>query len=241
MRVALFIVLHGVFYAPIAFSESLSQTPAKELSLYDWAGFHTGLILGAQFGRSSDKTAAFGYNADNDKWDYNESGFNAGAEFGYSYTWHQFVVGPEIEVGYLNMEGSGAQPNSPGLDTVGKSSSDFYTTFRARLGVDLDRYLVFATGGAIGINYTKRVVDRCNIAPCGGSTVDAQKNGFVWGYTAGGGIEHLFKQGWSVKLECLYFNLNSERFSGTTNLGNTYDWTGKTLGYIIRGGLNYHF
>lgn len=250
MKTALFILFYVVFYVPSAFSDSLSQshfkgkllqTPTQEIFPYDWAGFHTGLILGAQFGRSSDKTGAFGYNADNDKWDYNESGFNGGAEFGYNYTWHRFVIGPEIELGYLGMGGSGPQPESPDFDTIGKSSSDFYTTFRARLGIDLHRYLLFATGGAIGVNYTKRVVDSCNIAPCGGSTLDAQKNEFVWGYTVGGGIEHLFEKGWSAKLECLYFNLNSQNFSGATNLGNVYDWTGQTLGYIIRGGLNYHF
>jgi hypothetical protein len=71
--------------------------------------------------------------------------------------------------------------------------------------------------------------------------VDAQKRSFVWGYTVGGGIEHLFENSWSAKLECLYFNLNNQRFSGITNLGNVYNWTGQTLGYIIRGGLNYQF
>lgn len=241
MRIALITMLSVVFYGSSAFSDSLSQTSTKELSLYDWAGFHTGVILGGQFGRSSDKTAAFGYNADSDKWDYYESGLNVGAEFGYSYLWHQLVVGPVIELGYLSMEGSGAQPSSPGLDTVGKNSSDLYTAFRARLGVDFNRSLLFVTGGAIVVNDRKEVVDSCIMAPCGGGTVDAQKNGFVWGYTAGAGIEHLFDKEWSAKLELLYFDLASQGFSGTTNLGNTYDWTGKTLGYIIRGGLNYHF
>lgn len=250
MRVALFILSCVVFYVPSAFSDSLLQShfkgelphaPAKELFFHDWSGFYTGLILGAQVGRSSDTTGAFGYNADKDKWDYNESGFNIGTEFGYNYPWHQLIVGPEIELGYLGMEGDGAQPNSPGFDTIGKSSSDFYTTFRARLGLDLKRYLLFATGGAIGVNYTNQVVDSCNIAPCGGSTVNAKKNSFVWGYTVGGSIEHLFENGWAARLECLYFTLNSQSFSGTTLLGNTYDWTGQSLGYILRGGINYYF
>lgn len=176
-----------------------------------------------------------------DKWNYNEAGFNAGAELGYRYSWHRLVLGPEIELGYLGMGGSGAQPESPGLDTLGKSRSDFYTTFRARLGTFLERSLIFATGGVIGVNYHTQVVDSCNIAPCGGGTIDAQRSDFDWGYTVGGGIEHMFYNAWSIKLECLYFNLNNQNFNGTTNLGNTYDWTGQTLGYIVRGGFNYHF
>lgn len=240
MKIAHFIMLCVVFHASNAFSGSQPKPP-KELSPHDWAGFHAGLILGAQVGTSSDKTAAFGYNADNDEWHYNESGFNAGAEFGYSYLWHQFIIGPVVELGYINMQGNGAQPISPGLDTVGKSSSDFYTTFRARLGMDLHHYLLYATGGAIGVSYTTQVVDNCSIAPCGGGTVNAEKNDYDWGYTVGGGIEHVFEKSWSAKLECLYFNLNNQNFSGTTNLGNTYNWTGETFGYMIRGGLNYHF
>jgi hypothetical protein len=44
-----------------------------------------------------------------------------------------------------------------------------------------------------------------------------------------------------MKFEYLYFNLDSQRFSGTTNLGNSYDWSAKTSGHILRGGFNYHF
>ena len=241
MKVALFILFYAIFYASSAFSNSLLQSQTKKIAPHAWDGFYTGLVLGGQFGRSSDETGDFGYNADNDKWNYNEAGLNAGAEFGYSYPWHRLVIGPEIELGYLDMVGSGAQPDSPGLDTVGNSSSDFYTTFRAQIGAVLDHSLLFATGGVIGVNDKKQVVDSCNIAPCGGSTVDAQENDFVWGYTVGGGIEHKLKKGWSAKLEYLYFNLNNQSFSGTTNLGNTYSWTGQTVGNIIRVGFDYHF
>ena len=250
MKTTLFILCSVVFYIPAAFSNALSQSsfeePFSEASNQErapdnWTGFYTGVILGGQFGRSSDKTGAFGYNADNNKWSYNEGGFHAGAEFGYNYPWHRFILGPEIDLGYLGTGGSSAQPESPGLDTVGKSSSDFYLTLRGRLGVEFARYLVFATGGAIGLSDKKQVVDSCNIAPCGGSTVDAERNSFVWGYTVGAGIERLLAQTWSAKIEFLYFNLNNQNFNGTTNLGNTYAWSGDTLGYIIRGGINYHF
>lgn len=232
MKTTYLIILFCVAWVPAAFSKNLTQ---------EWSGFYSGVMAGGQFGRSSDKTGAFGYNADNDQWNYNESGFNAGAEVGYSFLWRQLIIGPEIEMGYLNLEGSGVQPASPGGDTTGKTGANFYSALRARIGVDVYRNLIYVTGGAIQVSYTNQVIDSCNTAPCGGATVDAKQNGPVWGYTAGGGIEHLFRQNWSVKLEGLYFNLGSQNFSGTTNLGNTYNWTGKTCGYIIRGGLNYYF
>jgi len=228
MRVALFIVSLYIALSTVAFSDS-------------WDGPYAGLILGAQFGQSSDTTAAFGYNADNNEWDYNTSGFNAGAELGYNYSFNRLVVGPEFEFGALVVQGSAAQPLSPGLDTIGKSYSNLYTAFRGRIGFDLDHTLLFATGGAIGVNYNTQVIDSCNIAPCGGTTAIASKTSFVWGFTVGGGVEHMFEGSWSAKLEYLYFNLASQSFSGITNLGNTYDWTGKTSGNVIRGALNYFF
>lgn len=44
-----------------------------------------------------------------------------------------------------------------------------------------------------------------------------KKTDFVWGYTVGIGAAHLVTGNWSLKLESLYFNLNSKRFSGTTD------------------------
>ena len=240
MRVAHLIVFCGVFTVSNAFSAPVSQSPDKEGVLSNWSGLYGGFILGGQWGLNRNKTGDFGYNTDNDQWGYNESGLTMGGSLGYSYPWRKLVVGPEIELGYLSLRGDGAQPTSPGLDTVGKSSSDFYTALRARLGASFNTHQLFATGGVIGVNQTHQVVDSCNIAPCGGSMVDARKHGMVWGYTVGGGFEHLFEKNWSAKLECLYFNLNREGFSGVTTLGNRYEWTGQTAGYIIRGGLNYH-
>jgi outer membrane immunogenic protein len=241
MRVVLFMVL---FFIPQVFADSPAeppQAPPLEVSQDDSPGFYFGVILGVQVGSSKDTTGSLGYNADNQGWNYGESGFIGGAEFGYRYPWLGLDIGPEIELGYLGMGGSGVQPVSPGSDTLGKSSSDFYMALRARVGLDVRHYLIFATGGAIGVNYETQVVDACSVAPCGGSTVDANQKGIAWGYTFGGGVEHSFWKNWSVKVEYLYFNLGSQSFSGSTNLGVQYDWTGQTSGHIVRGGLNYHF
>lgn len=151
------------------------------------------------------------------------------------------VLAPELEIGYLNLSGNGTQPSAPGGDTQGKTDSDFYTAFRARIGVDVNHYLLFLTGGAIGVNYTNQIADHCTIAPCGGGTIDANFNGYTWGYTVGAGVEHMIQQNWSVKLEYFYLGLAEQNFRGTTNLGNTYGWTGQSYGSVIRGGVSYYF
>ena len=238
MRIIFFIILFC--FAPIAFSNTLMQFNAKNGSP-QWSGYYAGLLLGSQFGRSSDKTGDPGYNADNEKWKYSESGVNTSLEFGFNYPWWNIFVGPEMEMGYLNMAGKGTQPSSPGGDTIGKSSSDFYTALRARIGTDIDGTLLFLTGGPIITKYNTQVVDNCNIAPCGGAKIDANKNSYVWGYMVGMGVEDRFAKNWSGKVEYLYVNLDSQSFHGVTDLGNGYDWTAKTYGNIIRAGVNYYF
>lgn len=226
---------------PAEEAETVQTPPPPPAPPGPWAGYYAGVTLGAQFGQSGTRTGSFGYNADNERWNYHESGLIGGLALGYNYLWNNLVIGPEIELGYMGLAGSGAQPSAPGSDTNGKSDSDFYSMIRARAGADLHGTLLFLTAGAIGVHYETRLVDNCNVAPCGGSTVDAGKKGFAWGSTVGAGLEHLYESGWSVKLEYLYFSLGSQNFSGTTNIGNPYDWSGQTSGHIIRGGLNRQF
>lgn len=207
----------------------------------NWAGPYVGGIVGGQFGHSADRTGAFGYNADDTPWSYHESGFAVGGEAGYNVAAHRIVFGPEVELGYLGMRGSGAQPDSPGGDTKGRSSGGLYSALRARVGVPIERNLVFIAAGVLGVDFDKQVVDSCNLAPCGGTTVDARKKDFTWGFTTGAGVERRVGNRFSLKFEYLYFDLKSKRFSGTTNLGNSYEWSGKASGHILRGGFNYHF
>lgn len=225
---------------PVAQEPKKESAPA-EVRKGDWVGSYAGFVLGTQFGKSRTKTGNPGYNGDDEKWDYSETGLNAGLQYGQNYQWGRVVAGPEFEIGYLELKGEGSQPSSPGGDSIGKSSGDLYAMLRARVGFDYDRNLVFAAGGLLAVNEETSLNDNCNVAPCGGTTVSASKKGFNLGYTLGAGVEHLFEQGWSAKLEYLYFTLNEQKFSGTTNLGTSYDWTGQTTGNIIRGGLQYRF
>ena len=118
----------------------------------DWAGFYVGVHSGGQFGHSSTHDFATGRN-----FGYSESGFSGGLQLGYNFQWNWLVLGPEFDVGYMNVKGSGEEPGFPGVH--GETDSDFYTTMRGRVGVRLDCHgcwLVYATGGAIGLNYTTR-------------------------------------------------------------------------------------
>jgi len=207
----------------------------------DWPGFYAGLNAGIQVGNHKNKTGEFGYNADEQEWSYRQSGFNGGAYLGFNHRWDSILLGPELDLGYLKLSGNGAQPDSPNDDTVGSINSDFYTALRLRAGVEQNDWLFFATAGLMGVSTDARIADTCNVAPCGGSTVEAQNKSLNLGFTVGAGVEHKLHNKWSVKLEYLYFNLGGKTISGATNLDVAYDWNAKATGHIFRAGLAFHF
>ena len=218
--------------------KQVAPTPVPECN---WTGFYVGLHAGGQFGHSEDFDAH--YNAIDHPFGYSESGAIAGGQIGFNWQWNWLVLGPEFDLGYLNLDGRTLDPASrrSGSDTHASSDSDFYTTLRGRIGVAFNHWLIYATGGAIGVNYETKFVDDCNTAPCSPGTVDAHKQELDWGYTVGGGIERMIGCHWSVKAEYLYFSLDDQDFSAPNNFGAIQPFHGETTGHIVRAGLNYKF
>jgi len=212
--------------------------------LCEWGGFYIGLHGGGQFGHSETNDLDDYYFLARHHFGYSESGFNGGGQVGYNFQLGRIVLGPEFDVGYMNLDGSGIEPQPsrpPGVGT-GSSESDFYTTLRGRIGYALNchgDWLLYATGGAIGVNYHTRFMAVENNV-CG---IDASTTDFDWGYTFGGGIERRLGRHWSIKAEYLYFGLTEQSFSGVENkaFGNRYTFEGETAGHILRGGLNFRF
>jgi outer membrane immunogenic protein len=213
----------------------------------NWTGFYLGVHVGGQFGHAEDKDLD-DYNALDQQWGYSVSGVVAGGQIGYNWQWNWLVLGPEIDVGYMNLDGSGTEPESihfSGSDTHGHSDSDFYATFRGRIGVAIDQWLFYATGGGIGVNWETRVVDDCNVFPCGPGLTNAHEEDLDWGWTVGGGIERMIGCHWSIKAEYLFYELDDQHFSAANDIfGRTtgvFGWRADDQGHIIRGGLNYKF
>lgn len=222
--------------------ESKEVAPVPPPPECDWTGFYIGVHAGGQFGWSETKDLDFYWSGDHQKWGYDESGFVGGAQVGYNFQWKWLVLGPEIDAGYMNLDGHGIEPWSndpPDGPNTAKTDSDFYTTFRGRIGVSLDWHgcwLLYGTGGGIGVNYESRVSDP-------GEGVFGGKQDFNWGYTAGGGVERKIGTRWSVKVEYLYFRLDDQRFSAIwpDNNNTVYRFDTNSDGHIVRVGLNYHF
>ena len=218
--------------------KQVAPVPAPECN---WTGFYIGLNVGGQWGHSENKDLD-DYNALDKPWGYDESGVVGGGQIGYNYQWNWLVLGVEGDVGYMNLDGNGTEPGSPGGDTFGKSDSDFYTTMRGRLGFAWGHWLFYGTGGAIGVNYETKVIDDCATGPCGPGLIHASEQDFNWGWTAGGGIEYMLNCHWTVRAEYLRFELDDQDFSAQNNFANgPFGFHGTTEGNIMRAALNYKF
>jgi outer membrane immunogenic protein len=227
--------------------KQVAPAPLPELT---WTGLYVGLHAGGQFGHSETNDLDDYYFFAHHHFGYRESGFNGGGQIGYNFQLGRIVVGPEFDIGYMNLDGTGDERIRHEAFGIahGSSDSDFYTTFRGRVGYALGAdqgWLFYATGGAIGVNYyTHYLAIEQNIVLCG---VDARKTDLDWGYTVGGGIERRLGRHWSIKVEYLYFSLGEQSFSGrefAQNMGTTLDvyrFEGETMGHIVRAGLNFHF
>jgi outer membrane immunogenic protein len=221
--------------------KEMKEVAPAPLPECNWTGFYLGVTAGGQFGHSEDFDLDDYWN--HPGWGYRESGAIMGGEFGYNLQIGRWLVlGPEFDAGYMDLKGHGEDPgtNSFGGPNFGESNSDFYTTLRGRIGVPLDWHgcwLIYATGGGIGVNYyTKDYDPNENFV---GSRTD-----FEWGYTVGGGIERKIGTRWSIKVEYLYFDLDTQHFTGhspTYEPQNTFRFDGETAGNIVRVGLNFHF
>src|SRR5438477_6927468 len=114
--------------------EAKEIAPAPEpMPACNWQGFYVGVHAGGDFGESTATDFAYNVFPARD-WSYDVSGFNGGAQAGYNLQlWSKLVVGVETDLGYLGLNGEGTEPASPGGDTVGKTESDFYMTWRGRV------------------------------------------------------------------------------------------------------------
>jgi len=243
----------SAFAGPEPMSEAKDKVVMPQVDCCTWSGFYLGLHVGGQFGTSENRfdfDNAFAFS-----WDYSESGIVAGGQVGYNRQFGKWLVlGVEADGGYMNLDGKSLSPiDSPSVRNFEEceTSSDFYTTFRARVGVAHDCWLFYVTGGGIGVNYDTRetfIVDPPRLS--------GHKEEFDWGYTVGGGIERKIGCHWSIKLEYLYFNLEEQSFTFTDTREAVANAVGPvtngssqlvarfgsdTDGHIVRGGLNYHF
>jgi outer membrane immunogenic protein len=160
-------------------------------------------------------------------------GYAGGILGGWNYQMDSFVFGFE---GDWAFGGTVATNDEVFADPPGPIDTDLsfnnIATLRARAGFALDNTLLYVTGGLAAVDVEFGAVM---------STTESDSK-WVYGWTAGGGLEHAFSDNLSGRIEYLYVGLDDVDFSMTDGAATTLDATQSFNDiHMVRVGLTYNF
>jgi outer membrane immunogenic protein len=187
--------------------------------IYNWTGFYIGGHVGGAFNGNN----GFSGVATNN----NDGKFLGGVQGGYDYQFApNWVLGIEAQYSWLgnsnnNVVFPGAYVYSSNLKGLGSVTG--------RIGYTWGPALLYVKGGYGFADFNQSVV---------GPTAIAINGGGKDGYTVGAGLEYLFTQNWSGKVEYQYYDFGKTSFATAplAAFGST-----RNDEHTVKAGLNYRF
>ena len=212
------VLLAGVALAALVGSASAADiqrrmvpqvaAPVQYMAAYNWTGFYLGINGG------------WGWGSDGEG-----SGGLLGGTLGYNWQMNQIVFGLETDIAWSGIESDGRCRSLVNCEV----SSDWLGTARGRMGLAMDRFMPYVTGGLAYGDVSARAAG----IP---SRSDMQA-----GWTLGAGVEFALTAPWTAKLEYLYVDLGDlDNFCGR-RCGNVGPNNVEFNAHILRAGLNYRF
>ena len=244
----------GLYLAGLAV---LALPTTADATPFKWTGFYIGGNAGAGWGGDFSSVDLGGFNyfkANPVPGEVTKVGddtsFIGGGQIGYNYTFNRVVAGIEADFSGFDSRAAKIPASSKadwGSDTRISVAMNWLATVRGRLGVTMDRWLIYGTGGAAFSDGEYRNHDFCNSVPhCGGGLIDATGD-MDAGWTVGGGAEFAWRPNWTVKAEYLFVRFDGEDYSGTAHYlpprdPVVYRFSASPAEFnIVRVGLNYKF
>ena len=187
-----------------------AETPALAVDLYpvstddlrpiSWTGF----IVAPYFGYETLHLTGAGADVLKDP-----KGWRVGGELDYDHQFGNWVLGVAGDAFYTWYQGNGAAGH-PELS----SRLEDYGTIRGRLGYAVGRWMFFGTGGYAFGNLSVK-------------SAGVDDNKMLSGWTAGGGVEWVWNNNFTIRGELAHISLASDTFSelpaGHQDLGATLD------------------
>jgi outer membrane immunogenic protein len=215
---------------------------------FSWAGFYIGGNVGYGWGKKEWSDFFDPVNHDTVRGadaHYHTKGFLGGGQVGYNWQSGWTVYGVEADASWSNIKGNAKNsPIDPGncLEQDGgcETKIEAFGTIAARLGVAVERSLLYVKGGAAWVHEkhtTGHLADTTRPEDIYSGTTSETR----WGWTIGGGVEYAFAPNWSTKIEYNYLNFGKDQVSFTFTPAQTFG-AGGTLQqtmHVVKFGLNY--
>ncbi|WP_420408970.1 outer membrane protein [Hoeflea sp.] len=192
LAAALSVPLATPVLAADAILEQPPEPPVAEMApqTYVWTGGYVGGYAEYQWGEFS---ALPSQNAD---------AFGGGIYGGYNWQTDQIVYGLEADIGY-----SGADASLGGTT----AEQGVNGSLRARLGYDINPFMIYATGGLAATN--------AEVSNAAGSDSNTH-----FGWTAGAGAEAFVTDTITTRLEYRYSDYESQNYNlGAANVSSGFD------------------
>jgi len=213
------VLLAGVALAALMGSASAADIPRRVVErpvaapvphvvAYNWTGFYAGLNAGWGWGANG-----------------NGDGGLVGGTLGYNWQMNNIVFGVETDLAWSGIDTDRRCRFGGGVSC--EVNNDWFGTVRGRLGIAMDRFMPYVTGGVAYGDVDARV------GRFSGSDTRA-----AW--TLGGGVEFALAAPWTAKLEYLFVDLGDVDVSCGSRCGlrnGNFDFNA----HIVRAGVNYRF
>lgn len=180
--------------------KALRAAPVTEI--IDWTGFYLGAHGGYGWG---DKTWSVGPQPPILPLSVsgNVEGALGGFHGGYNYQIGRLVLGLEGQWTWNNVKGTHSGTLG-GFTNTFSVDADWFSSVTGRVGYAVDRWLLYADGGAVWARETYS-------AQLGAFPVLFQARDTRLGWTVGGGVEYVIDRNWSVRGEYSYMNFETGR------------------------------
>lgn len=194
--------------------------------IHDWGGGYVGVVGGGAVGEVETQTGSGTL--------FSETPLRrglAGVTAGYNIQNGNMVYGVEADVSWAKIKGDKACQGFPAQNC--SFELGWQGTARARVGVAMDRTLLYVTGGLAVAE------GRGGTTPVPAGSTGEDKRTF-FGYVAGVGAEYAMTDALSFKAEYLYTDYG-KRTSPLGTVSPLDSYKSEPSAHLIRVGLNYRF
>ena len=195
--------------------------PAYAAPIYNWTGFYIGGHLGGAFAGDNSLTGNNGRFL---------GGVQGGADYQFAPNW---VLGVEAQYSWLGNNNNAVAFTGAGAGFIYNNRQRAIGSATGRVGYTWGPGLVYVKGGYAYSDYNDSLT--LGVTP----QVFVLNRSHHDGYTVGAGLEYMFAQNWSAKVEYQYYDFGRTNFvtpAVLTGFGST-----RNDEHTVKAGLNYRF
>jgi len=198
--------------------------PPIAAPLYNWTGFYIGGHVGAAFGNDNTFNGLVTNGNDDARF---LGGVQVGADYQFAPNW---VVG--IEGQYSWLSGNSINANF-GNGFIYNNDQRAIASITGRIGYTWGPALLYVKGGYAYSDNNE------TLTFFGAPTAFSFDSGHRDGWTVGAGLEYMFAQNWSGKVEYQYYDFGDSRFVAPAALAPFGSF--RTDEHTLKVGINYRF